>query len=484
MFLAETRHWLMCATESFANQVRRTLQISVPDEDLLASRSGQLGIDSLVSVDIRSWFFKNLQVSTPVLMIMGNSTLESLVDFAVENMPVEMAPGLCSVTSPDDHTESSLDTLDSDPEQRTKNLPYSEAFGDFDWEVEATPPGDWASVQFVSNAEVSTPPNSVVLTGATGLLGNHILKDLLDKTSVKSIHCLAVRGLEARIQGQELSTDARVRYYPGNLSNPLLGLSNEEAQRIFATTDAVIHVAADTSHVKRYSDLKGCNVGSTQVLAKLCLPRRIPMHYVSSAGVSVYSNSEIFPAVSLKANPAAVLPSQEGSFGYGCSKWVCERLLERVHTQYGLPTYIYRPSTIVRDDQDATTARAQLDWVNSLFCYIRKLGKAPLFENNEGSLDLVRVQSCCSVIQDNLWKFHRSDIQLVYENLVGDKVVPLQELAEMDSHKGEHYILLPMRQWLQQAEQVGLHPGIAMLIEQADAINGPRYPRLCKKKHI
>lgn len=65
--------------ETFATQLRNVLQMTMTDDDLMLMRPHEIGLDSLVSVDIRSWFLKNFLVSIPVLKIMGNDTMEMLV---------------------------------------------------------------------------------------------------------------------------------------------------------------------------------------------------------------------------------------------------------------------------------------------------------------------------------------------------------------------------------------------------------------------
>lgn len=174
--------------------------------------------------------------------------------------------------------------------------------------------------------------------------------------------------------------------------------------------------------MKPYSDLRSFNVGSTKTLLRLCLPRRVPIHYISSAGVGIYFNQDIFLEVLLSVGPDASYPTADGAFGYGCSKWVCERLLERTHVDFGLPASIYRPSTIIREGEDANTARAQWDWVNSLLCYVRKLESAPKMENNSGTLDLIRVESCCAAVLDRLGHAQDKAAGLAHVNLVGDVV--------------------------------------------------------------
>lgn len=73
--------------------MRAVLQVIMTNEDLIASRSSDIGLDSLVAVDISTWFLKQLQVKVPVLKILGNNTMASLVQYAAENVPVELVPG-------------------------------------------------------------------------------------------------------------------------------------------------------------------------------------------------------------------------------------------------------------------------------------------------------------------------------------------------------------------------------------------------------
>lgn len=62
-------------------------------------------------------------------------------------------------------------------------------------------------------------------------------------------------------------------------THSFLGLSLQQANDIFTQADLVIHNGADTLHLRYFKDLRKSNVGSTQTLVRLCLPRRIPIHY-------------------------------------------------------------------------------------------------------------------------------------------------------------------------------------------------------------
>lgn len=54
----------------------------------------ELGIDSLVAVDLRAWFVNELGVDMPILKILGGATIIDLVTDAVARLPVAMLPAV------------------------------------------------------------------------------------------------------------------------------------------------------------------------------------------------------------------------------------------------------------------------------------------------------------------------------------------------------------------------------------------------------
>ena len=78
--------------ESFANKLRVMLQLGDQkiehDAPLL-----ELGIDSLVAVEVRSWFLKELKVDIPVLKIVGGASLAELCQQALKKLPADLLPG-------------------------------------------------------------------------------------------------------------------------------------------------------------------------------------------------------------------------------------------------------------------------------------------------------------------------------------------------------------------------------------------------------
>jgi acyl carrier protein len=65
-----------------------------PSIAILDRHTDELGIDSLVAVDIRSWFIKELNVEMPILKILGGFTPAELVAEAQDKTPQSLVPNL------------------------------------------------------------------------------------------------------------------------------------------------------------------------------------------------------------------------------------------------------------------------------------------------------------------------------------------------------------------------------------------------------
>lgn len=77
----------------FSRKLRIILQIS--DEELDHDTPlVQLGIDSLVAVEVRSWFLKELKVDIPVLKLVGGSSVAQVCQTALEKLPEDLAASI------------------------------------------------------------------------------------------------------------------------------------------------------------------------------------------------------------------------------------------------------------------------------------------------------------------------------------------------------------------------------------------------------
>ncbi|MBO5338318.1 MAG: AMP-binding protein [Clostridia bacterium] len=127
----------------------------------------------------------------------------------------------------------------------------------------------------------------VLLTGATGFLGAHILSELLKRNMY--VICL-VRN-EAKLKKV-------LRYYfpkeyqyfrykvmIGDIEKPKLGLSDENYAVLVKRVDMVIHTAANVSHAGNYKDFESTNVIGTQNVIDFCMKSGALLQHTSTASV-------------------------------------------------------------------------------------------------------------------------------------------------------------------------------------------------------
>jgi len=127
----------------------------------------------------------------------------------------------------------------------------------------------------------------VLLTGATGYLGAHILRELL-RRGVRVI-CL-VRN-EERLKNvlkyyfPEEHRYFRYKYKIGDIRKEHLGLSDADYQLLASKVDMVIHTAANVSHAGHYSEFEATNVIGTQNVIDFCKTANAVLHHTSTASV-------------------------------------------------------------------------------------------------------------------------------------------------------------------------------------------------------
>jgi thioester reductase-like protein len=210
----------------------------------------------------------------------------------------------------------------------------------------------------------------ILLTGATGFLGGHLLRTLIDETEA-SVHCLVRPGpgdglerVRRNLTAYRLWSDsdaARIRVVRGDLRRPGLGLDAREFRELAGEIDAIVHAAADVNWVHGYESLRDANVLGTRELLRLaCDGTPKPLHFVSSTSVchstvgpkSVDENNDVFAGV-------------DGlRLGYARSKCVAESLVREAGAR-GLPVTIVRPSLITGDASRG--GRSNVDDLTSRF---------------------------------------------------------------------------------------------------------------------
>jgi thioester reductase-like protein len=242
-------------------------------------------------------------------------------------------------------------------------------------------------------------PREVLLTGATGFLGAHLLSELLTATTAR-VHCLVRAGDDAAALARirqaagryELAVPPGDRVIPlaGDLAEPRFGLSELAFRRLADGIDVIYHAGALVNFIYPYQELRAANVAGTREVIRLALYRGIPVHYVSTtavlAGLGVAGIREVTEETPL-GEPGLL------RMGYVETKYVAEELL-RTAGRAGLPVTVYRPLDIVGSAR--TGAWSTATELAALTRFITDTGLAP---DVDLPLDLVAVDVCAAAIR-------------------------------------------------------------------------------------
>ncbi|OTA65768.1 acetyl-CoA synthetase-like protein [Hypoxylon sp. EC38] len=306
----------------------------------------------------------------------------------------------------------------------------------------------------------------VVLTGATGFIGRHLLLHLVEDPSVAQVNCLAIRpDASGKPRHVSIKSD-KVTEYVGNLSDLSLGLLDSQFASLADRAHVIIHNGADVSLLKTYQSLRRPNVVSTRTLCEMAIPRRVPLHYISTASVAkVIQHNDTVPLLEVPASPP--VPDLLNSVdGYAASKWVSEMLLEKVATDNGLPAYIHRLAHVVGDDA------SELDAMGMLTKYSLLLRALPLIkpENVTGQWDFVMVQDVARDVvrsaiesatggETSLQREEHGSPRPCFVNHCNRVKVTHEELRRyLEGIAGGPIREIGMKEWLEAARERGLHP--------------------------
>ena len=140
--------------------------------------------------------------------------------------------------------------------------------------------------------------NNILLTGSTGYLGSHILKELIYQTNSK-IYCLIRNKNNINTKnrlinklkfyfGNELIDyiDSRIFVLEADISLPNFGLSEEDYNNLGNKVDMVIHSAAIVDHYGKKDLFEKINVTGTNNIIDFCKNFSIYLNHISTTSIS------------------------------------------------------------------------------------------------------------------------------------------------------------------------------------------------------
>ena len=179
----------------------------------------------------------------------------------------------------------------------------------------------------------------ILMTGANGFVGMHILHNLLVDKRIERVFVLMRPrtgvSLERKLRiasrpyGINLPNDNKIVYLSGDISQPHLGLSDETWQMLAREATMVIHSASSTNHAYPYSFYRRTSVRALLDLVELCTSfRKKQLHTMGSVGCEAFQTFIDFYRVDFYR------------CGYTKMKWIVKHLTDALQVQ-GVDAFVY-----------------------------------------------------------------------------------------------------------------------------------------------
>ena len=305
------------------------------------------------------------------------------------------------------------------------------------------------------------PIGNVLLTGATGFLGIHILQELLDRDDVPTIWCL-VRG--ETDEKAERRLKSLMFYYFNKNYNHLFGnrlrvVNGDVTQdiKVDGKIDTVFNCAAVVKHFSKGTEIEDVNVGGALHCVKFCLlndARLIHVSTYSTAGMSV----DGIPSENSMYSEQKLYFGQNLGNQYIHSKFISERIVLDAIAMHKLNAKVMRVGNLSPRSTDGefqinfntNSAMGRIRVYQMLGCYPYDLNDEPMEFSpvNEVAKAIVLLsetpQACCVFHPFNNHFVHFGDVLQELSNVTqGPRQVEEEdfnkelEAAKQDAEKAK-----------------------------------------------
>jgi len=305
------------------------------------------------------------------------------------------------------------------------------------------------------------PIGNVLLTGATGFLGIHILQELLERDDVPTIWCL-VRG--ETDEKAERRLKSLMFYYFNKNYNHLFGnrlrvVNGDVTQdiKVDGKIDTVFNCAAVVKHFSKGTEIEDVNVGGALHCVKFCLlndARLIHVSTYSTAGMSV----DGIPSENSMYSEQKLYFGQNLGNQYIHSKFISERIVLDAIAMHKLNAKVMRVGNLSPRSTDGefqinfntNSAMGRIRVYQMLGCYPYDLNDEPMEFSpvNEVAKAIVLLsetpQACCVFHPFNNHFVHFGDVLQELSNVTqGPRQVEEEdfnkelEAAKQDAEKAK-----------------------------------------------
>jgi len=240
---------------------------------------------------------------------------------------------------------------------------------------------------------------TVLITGASGVIGRAVADELSDDHVIGVVH-------------SDTDPPPVDELLTGDLSQPRLGLSEMDWQSLAERVDVIVHSGAMTAWGQARERYQAVNIDGTARVIDLAKRAGAPIHLLSTCFVHAIERD----ALSVMGEDNVVRP-------YIWSKLESERLV----AESGVPHAIYRPTNLIGDSRTGASSRPQI--VQTMSDFVCR-GKAPYFPAHPGNLvDIVPLDVTAQAVARAV---AADDVRgQVYWLTYGDKGMPVEEAREI-----------------------------------------------------
>lgn len=321
----------------------------------------------------------------------------------------------------------------------------------------------------VSHQATTESAAAVLVTGATGSLGAHLVAQLASNPNVDLVYCLVrassddvamhrvIESMRRRRVYNSLPREARLklRFHSSDLADASLGLSDATYDAIRTSVISVMHCAWSVNFNKHLSSFEDCVVG-VHNLVSLCLgaAREKPATFNFCSSVSTVSQ--------VKGTVLTSVPSFDKAhrMGYAQSKLVSEHIVQKAVQDVGITARVIRVGQITADTVNGIWNESEA--IPLLLSTIKTSGTLPALDETNRWLPVDTVARAFADIS-------LSDSPDIVFNLVNSTAFHwTEELLPKLREAGLKLTQIDQQEWLKQLRESDPDPSVNPTIKLLD----------------